>query len=72
MIGRSLSAGSSTLFVRGNRDKEFEFGDRNRRIKGERAEQNLGQKITGAFQPGSTEHRSPVKERNLQSKPVKS
>ncbi len=36
-------------------------------------EQNriFGPKITGAFQPGSTERRSPVKERNYRSKPVK-
>ena len=49
-------------------DKEVSFQP----TPGERAEQNLGQKITGAFQPGSTEHHSPIKERNLRSKPIKS
>ena len=31
---------------------------------------NFGQKITGAFPPNSTEHRSPVKEKKSQKKTV--
>ena len=80
MIGQNPKAGSSALFVRGNRKKRISVfrtevavkghADLMPKLRAKKRNRILDKKLTDAFPPNSTEHRSPVKE-NTQKKTVK-
>ena len=81
MIGQRPKAEKEVLFVRGNWKKDF-FSVSSRtavsvtrcveaETPGKSGAEFSDKKITGAFPPNSTEHRSPVKESTLRRNPSK-